>query len=334
MTVFELESMLMAMEQDVALYEERNFEARVEAIDRLEYEMIGGSGDSAGDGLAGEFGGNGRTGDGLAGGDLAAGGLAADERVLLPALRARAEFLRGKFEEIDEMLFRRLRAEVRVAAASGSLQSFRQTVLDFCDVGVGEEIGYDTLDIFVNRWLGSQWMPKQTIEMGPEMVCFQKTPARIVFELVEKAGFTDEDIFFDLGSGLGQVAMLVHLLAGVEGVGIEIEPAFVEYARERALELGLSRVSFVTTDARQADYTQGTVFFLYTPFRGGLLQEVLRVLRREALDRPIRVIAYGPCIADLTLQDWLEPVDANEDVDPYRLKIFRSNLGAAGKQPG
>lgn len=283
--------MLMAIERETTLFVETNFEARVEAIDRLEYQVM----DRIEELL-------------FSGGD----------RSLLLSLRARAEALRARLEAVDLCLFDRMRAEIRAGTC------LRDIASACCDIGVAGEIGYDTLDIFVNRLLAFDSLPKQTVMLGPEMVYFQKTPARIVFELVATVGFTPEDVFFDLGSGLGQVVMLVRLLAGVRAVGIEVEPAFAAYARERAGELGLSSLSFIATDARYADYSSGTVFFLYTPFVGGLLLEVLGLLRREAFNRRIRVVAYGPCVADMVLQDWLEPVDGSADADAYRLKVFRS----------
>jgi SAM-dependent methyltransferase len=186
-----------------------------------------------------------------------------------------------------------------------------------------EEIGYDNLDIFINRLFPFETMPEQTKDLEPEMVYYQKTPARMVFELVEKSGFTKEDVFFDLGSGLGQVAILVNLLTGISVKGIEFEPAFYEYARDCAMELNLFNVTFINVDARKADYSEGTVFFMFTPFRGEMLQEVLDLLRKESLLRKIKIITYGPCTAQVALQSWLD-FAAPKDDHIYKLGVFSS----------
>ena len=47
-------------------------------------------------------------------------------------------------------------------------------------------------------------------------------------------------------------------------------------------ELNLSEVDFINVDAREAEYADGTVFFLYTPFEGKMLLEVLGRLKEEA----------------------------------------------------
>ena len=71
-----------------------------------------------------------------------------------------------------------------------------------------EEPGYDNLDIFINGLFPFPHIPHQIKDLEPEMVYYQKTPSKIVFEPVDKTHFTKEDVFFDLGSGLGQPAIL------------------------------------------------------------------------------------------------------------------------------
>jgi SAM-dependent methyltransferase len=145
------------------------------------------------------------------------------------------------------------------------------------------------------------------------MVFYQKTPARIIFELVEKTFITKDDIFFDLGSGLGQAAILVNLLAGAKARGVEFEPAFCSYAGECAEQLNLPDVSFINADARQTDYSEGTVFFMYTPFKGEILQDVLALLRNESLTRKIKIITYGPCTFQVASEGWLDITVSNND---------------------
>jgi SAM-dependent methyltransferase len=155
------------------------------------------------------------------------------------------------------------------------------------------------------------------------MVSYQQTPARIIFELVEKAHLTGEDVFYDLGSGLGQVPTLVHLLTGATAKGIEFEPAYCNYARVCAVGLNLSGVEFINADARTADYSEGTVFFMYTPFEGSILQEVLEKLRGESGRRRIRLFTYGPCTPQVSRQRWLKWVDQN-GAHLFKLGVFTS----------
>jgi hypothetical protein len=101
------------------------------------------------------------------------------------------------------------------------------------------------------------------------------------------------------------VAILVSLLSGARAVGVEIQPAYVEVARRSAELLGLGRVRFCAEDALATNLDAGTVFYLYTPFVGGWLVQMLARLRRVAESRPIRVCAYGPCVPALLAESWL-----------------------------
>jgi SAM-dependent methyltransferase len=223
-------------------------------------------------------------------------------------------------------LFQRLRADIRTGRRSGT--AFKGLIERYVGRDASgrrqqDEPGYDSLDLFINGLLLSRAVPNETKTREPEMVYYQQTPARIIFELVEKAQLTEEDVFYDLGSGLGQVPILVNLLSGAAAKGIEFEPAYGNYASLCAADLNLSRVTFIQADAQAADYSDGTIFFMYTPFEGSMLQEVLAKLRGEAQRRRIRLFTYGPCTLQVTRQSWLKRIDQNGD-HLYKLGTFQS----------
>ncbi len=77
------------------------------------------------------------------------------------------------------------------------------------------------------------------------------------------------DVFVDIGSGMGRVVLLVHLLTGARAHGIEIQSRPVRLARRTVAQLGLTKVSFERADASDIQL-EGTVFFVLTPHRRGL----------------------------------------------------------------
>lgn len=299
MTLNEIELEIAAIESDLTLFKERNFDHRVETIDFIGYNLIPGIEELLK-----------RPGKG-------------DQ---LMVLKCRAEKASITLEEFDRRLFEMLREKIREGAYMGQnfiLLAGKYCDLDFWNGQKYNEPGYDSLDIFVNGLLSFIGMPKQTKEPGPEMVFYQKTPARMVFEMVEKLNFTKQDVFFDIGSGLGQAVMLVNLLTGVTAAGIEFEPAFCIYAQSCAAGLNLSNVSFFNVDARAADYSKGTVFFMYTPFSGNMLDEVLDKLKNESLTRKITIVTYGPCTEQVALQNWLATAGPKGD-NIYKPAVFNS----------
>ena len=64
-------------------------------------------------------------------------------------------------------------------------------------------------------------------------------------------------------------------------------------ARREAETLGIDGVTFRLGDARTADLCAGTVYFLFSPFRGQMLQTALNRLRREGLTRTEAIILGG-----------------------------------------
>jgi hypothetical protein len=74
--------------------------------------------------------------------------------------------------------------------------------------------------------------------------------------------------------------------------------------------LNLANVTFIQQDARDADYSFGTVFYLYTPFTGTILRSVLDSLRSEAANREIQVCTFGPCTPTVAKEEWLDVVGA------------------------
>ncbi len=168
---------------------------------------------------------------------------------------------------------------------------------------------YDALDTFVDGLLQIDEMPRTREQPDPEMVLYQPTPARIVLDLLQRSQPGPHDVVYDLGSGLGRVPLLVGLVCDAITIGVEYEPAYVEYARRRAQMLNLPRVQFLHADARDVNYADGTVFYLYTPFKGKILQRVMELLRYEARSRQIRVCTYGPGSLDVAPQEWLVSAD-------------------------
>jgi hypothetical protein len=68
---------------------------------------------------------------------------------------------------------------------------------------------------------------------------------------------------------------------------------------------------------------EGPVFFMYAPFRGKLLEEVLGRLQDESRTRTIRICTYGPCALQMLDRSWLEHLD-QEPIREHKLAAFRS----------
>lgn len=274
---------LEVIEQHESLLDEANFVERVNALDAIEFRILDRI-----ENVLYEHG----------------------YRQDLARLYQRAEQLWQRLEAVNGRLFRRHRE--RIASGNYTTTALRQLFGTYAGCPLNEHsqdpLGYDCLDVFVDGVCGIDQAPEEIRPIESGMIGYQATPARAILALIEYASLGADEVFYDLGAGLGRVVLLIGLLTEAQARGIEFEPAYCAYAQQRACNLGLSRVSVVNVDARQADYADGTVFFLYTPFTGRMLQQVLDRLHAEARARSITVITYGPCTEHVAPQPWLRAV--------------------------
>ncbi len=238
------------------------------------------------------------------------------------ALRARAIMLHTILENKNAQFFGHLRTQI--AAGNQDHNALLQTFLRHSSPHQNNDFVYDSLDVLVNGIVRAGSPPEVPMALEAEMVGYQPTPARLIVELVQRAQLDRTDVFYDIGSGLGQVAIVAALLSGAHAVGIEIDAGSCAYARRCAAMLGLDQVAFRNEDARTATFLDGTVFYLYTPFHGTILQTVLDRLRNEANQRPIRICAYGSCTETVGQQPWLTLM--NHDFLPHSaITVFHSS---------
>ena len=250
------------------------------------------------------------------------------QRPLTPAyqgLLAEAEALATTLHGINADLFARLREGVRSGLLRG--QALRAYVDQFTDHGQPTNnhiyTGYNGLDSLVDGLFALATAPAPTLTPTVEMVHCEETPACAILDLIDQCALGPQDVFYDLGSGLGQVVMLVHLLTGVKAKGVEFEPAFCTFAQQQATALNLPAIEFINADARNVDYHDGTLFFLFTPFRGQILRDVLARLEAVAHHHPICLCTFGSCSPRVAQQGWLRSLSADPHHE-YKLIVFES----------
>lgn len=231
-----------------------------------------------------------------------------------PAALGHIRALRERFDALNAEVCARMREAIR----HGAVPSLLRQCLVEADADGGD--GYDWRDELVDGVL--QLVPSTTpaATLPADMVAYQPTPARHIFELLAQAQLTADDLLVDLGSGLGHVPLLAAICTEAGALGIEREAAHVACAQAAAAALQLPRARFRCMDARAADFSAGTLFYLYTPFRGAVLRTVLEALQRESQRRAIRIAAHGPIVAALAAQPWLA---AATPARADRITLFR-----------
>lgn len=287
-----LDSLTRELEADPSLDELNRFRERIEALDRLDAYAL----------------------------DRQFSTL--DCEPVDPGLYRRARALYAKLEATNLKVYETIRGEIQRGAGPNTLLQWTLksgAARNAISLAAGE--GYDYLDELVSGVLRFVKPDAGIAQLPTEMVSYQPTPARHIFDLIARTQLTEQDVLIDLGSGLGHVPLLASICRSTRTMGIEVQAAYVNCARQSAYELNLNNVTFVQQDARDADLSRGTVFYLYTPFLGTILRTVMDLLRREAVGRKIRVCTFGPCTPSVREERWLEPV---KTLEAGQIAVFRS----------
>lgn len=282
----DLDNLLAELEADTSLFEPNQLRMRLEALDRLDAAGFGAQTSENGSTLR------------------------------------RATAMRDRLEAANAAIYLSIRKDIRERGRPDGLMHWIDRCKEPGETAQG--LGYDVLDELI---AGVLPLPEPAGDVAPrstEQVFYQPTPVRHLLEMIGRVSLSQDDVLVDFGSGLGQLCIVSAILTGARAIGIEIDAAYVESAKKCAHDFGLDRVSFIHADARDADLSTGSVFHLYTPFTGSILQAVLEKLREHARTRQIRVCTLGPCAEIVAKEPWLEPL---AEPDAERITIFRSKFG-------
>ena len=121
-------------------------------------------------------------------------------------------------------------------------------------------------------------------------IFFVPTWEPIVYQMLELAGVTTDDVVYDLGSGDGRIVILAAQKYGAHGVGIELDPKLVEVSRQVARDAEVSnRVRFIQGDLFSADISPATVVTL---FLSPSINNALETKLRRELKAGTRIVSH------------------------------------------
>jgi hypothetical protein len=233
----------------------------------------------------------------------------------------RLNAIRTRLEAVNAELYQSIRCEIKHGARPHALLHWIQASASGDKTrSPAPGLAYDYRDELISGIFQFREPSEANLHRMREMVFYQPTPVRHILHLITACALAEADILVDLGSGLGHVSLLASMLTGVRSLDIEVEAAYVASAQACAQSLQLSRVRFNEQDARTADLSRGTVFYLYSPFTGSILADVLVRLRKESTRRPIKICTLGPCTCTVAQESWLQ---ASALPDPQQITVFQ-----------
>ena len=190
-----------------------------------------------------------------------------------------------------------LRAEVRRGLLRGPALATRL-----------ESLPATERDAWLERLLGIDTAPSPASTGHGELIGHHASGVGALLQFLREVPVRATDVFVDIGSGLGKATLLTHLLTGARVVGLELEPAWVDAARQRAVDLGVTGVTYVLGDARES-VPEGSVYYLYLPFTGTALDAAMARLEAATRGREVVVCTLG---LDLARWPWLRARESSD----------------------
>ncbi|WP_437586889.1 class I SAM-dependent methyltransferase [Sorangium sp. So ce1000] len=139
------------------------------------------------------------------------------------------------------------------------------------------------------------------------------------------------DVVYDLGAGYGRVLLYGGLICQATLRGVELIAARVDEANRVRARLNLDAVELRQGNARDADFGDGTVFFIHSFSLGDAINDVGRRLRDLSAVRPLRIASMAQTNDYFAGCAWLSeiaaPHEASMPLLRYGLRFFVTRGG-------
>lgn len=182
-------------------------------------------------------------------------------------------------------------------------------------------------DELIDRWLGvrtSGWRPHVGDEHDPDWrVEYVPSSYAVLRRVLRRVNLGPDDVFVDLGAGMGRSVFAASWMGARRAVGVEIDPALVALATANLARSRLRdrQVEFVERGAEAYEQDQSTVLFMFNPFGAGTMAAVARQIEAGLKKNPrnLRIAYVYPFFASaLDALECLEPIDHWDDYQAQR----------------
>ena len=155
--------------------------------------------------------------------------------------------------------------------------------------------------------------------------------------IVRRLKLGRNDVFYDIGCGMGRILCVVARHPIRKCVGIELLESLCVIARRNAHRLRgrETPIEIVGADAARADLSEGTVYCLFNPFGAETLHDFLANLELSVLHDPRRVrLVYYNSLHESVLKEsgWLNMQDEFKTLSGLHVTFWESCAGIRAQE--
>jgi len=139
-----------------------------------------------------------------------------------------------------------------------------------------------------------------------------------------------DDVFYDIGSGMGRVLCVAARWRIKRVVGIELDRPLCDIARRNADRMRgrHAPIDVRCEDASTADLSDGNIYFLHNPFGPKTMRDVLESIHRSLADRPrsVRIVYHNSAYEELMRScEWIELTDVFTTPPGHRVTFWTAS---------
>jgi SAM-dependent methyltransferase len=223
---------------------------------------------------------------------------------------------------------RSLKREIRDAAFTGVRYTWSRLNDFYLNIETADEQNFDDYD----RERGFPFAKRCDGARHNDGIIYQAGNYWNIRRIIGVLDVSADDVFYDIGCGKGRCLCMLARLPIRRVVGIELDPVLVSAARKNAERLRRRRapIEVRCQDAATADYSEGTIYFLYSPFGPATMRDVLNGIQKSLVVQPrkITIIYYNAMFGDVLLTcGWLDPVhELKTPIGHYPITFFVNRL--------
>ena len=144
-----------------------------------------------------------------------------------------------------------------------------------------------------------------------------------------------EDVFYDIGCGMGRILCVAARQPLQKCVGIELQEPLCQIARRNAASLRGKKapIEIVCGDATTVDMSDGTIYFMFNPFGPETLRDTLENIRGSIAQNPrgIRVVYYHAKYQSVVDgMEWLVKLHAFERFGGHPVTVWGNRRSESG----
>jgi hypothetical protein len=169
-------------------------------------------------------------------------------------------------------------------------------------------------DVFWERRFNLRTAGRRDVRFE-DAVHYEPLPYYAMFKVLERLRLKRDDVFVDVGSGMGRAVCVAATHPVAASLGVEIEPELNAIAEDNARNMRGRRaeIRLRCESATDFNYDAATVLWIFNPFGAATMSKVLARVEASwrAHPRPLR-IAYinATCAHVFAAQPWLQLEDA------------------------